>query len=105
MTRIFLTTLRDQTKAFAYGLPKNTVGNYRLLKGALNQRFKNTALKKSYIVEAKLRRKTDRDISGFWPSYTRLVSTCLSREQRIYAGKFSEDSLDNCRASENSGVR
>lgn len=51
MTRIFLTTLRDQAEAFAYGLPENTVGNYQLLKGALNQRFGHTALKESYIAE------------------------------------------------------
>lgn len=54
MTRILLTTLRDQAEAFAYGLPENTVGNYQLLKGALNQRFGHIALKESYIAEAKL---------------------------------------------------
>ena len=61
MRRILLTALRDQAEAYAYGLPETILQDYNSLKNALNQRFGHTALKDSYIAEAKLRRKRDNE--------------------------------------------
>lgn len=39
MRRILLTTSREQTEAYAHGLPNNTLQDYNSLKNVLNQKF------------------------------------------------------------------
>ncbi|XP_062616013.1 uncharacterized protein LOC134277706 [Saccostrea cucullata] len=55
--RVLITTFRGQAEAFAYGLPDNIIGNYNQLKLQMDNRFGHTAMKESYIVEAKMRKK------------------------------------------------
>lgn len=57
MRCVLLTTLRGQAETYAYGLSDVVLADYLLLKNALDQRFGHTALKESYMAEAKLRRK------------------------------------------------
>lgn len=101
MARILLTTLRDQAEAFAYGLPENTVGNYQLLKGALNQRFGHTALKESYIAEAKLRRKQDKEtFRDFGQAIQDLYRRAYPENREYVLESSMKTFLDNCSASE-----
>lgn len=51
-----------------------SVGNYQLLKGALNQWFAHTALKESYIAEAKLHRNKTKRHSVI---LAKLYKTCI----------------------------
>lgn len=55
MRRILLTTSREQTEAYAHGLPNNTLQDYNSLKNVLNQKFGHKDL--FNIVKAKQRRK------------------------------------------------
>ena len=55
--RILITTFRGQAEAFAYGLPDSILQDYNQLKLQMDNRFGYTAMKETYIVEAKMRRK------------------------------------------------
>lgn len=55
--RVLITTFRGQAEAFAYGLPDSILQDYNQLKLQMDTRFGHTAMKESYIVEAKMRRK------------------------------------------------
>lgn len=98
MMHILLTTLRDHAEAFAYGLHVNTAGNYQLLKGALNQRFGHTALKESYIVEAKLRRKQDKETYRDFGQAMQDLYRRAYPENREYVleSSMKKTFLDNC---------
>lgn len=74
MTLILLTTLRDQAEVFAYGLPENTVGNYQLLKGALNQRFGHTALRRVISPRKRYEGNKTKRHSGI---LAKLYKTCI----------------------------
>lgn len=94
-------TLRDQAEAFVYKLPENTVGNYQLLKGALNQRFGHTALKESYIAESKFRRKQDKEtFRDFGQAIQDLYRRAYPENREYVLESSMKTFLDNCSASE-----
>lgn len=55
--RVLVTTFRGQAEAFANGLPDSIVQDFNQLKLQMDTRFGHTAMKESYIVEAKMQRK------------------------------------------------
>lgn len=55
--RVLISTFRGQAEAFAYGLPDGILQDYDQLKLQRDTRFGHTAMKESYIIEAKMRRK------------------------------------------------
>ena len=99
--RILLTTLRDQAEAYAYGLPETILQDYRALKNALNERFGHTALKESYIAEAKLRRK---QVKETFRDFGQAIQDLFRRaypENREYVIESSlKTFLDNCSDSD-----
>ena len=101
MRRVLLTTLRDQAETYAYGLPENTLSDYKLLKDALNQRFGHTALKESYIAEAKLRRKKEKET---FRDFGQAIEDLYRRAHTGNAEAIEENSLktflDNCSDNE-----
>lgn len=97
MRRILLTTLRDQAEAYAYGLPDITIRDYNSLKAALNQRFGHTALKDSYIAEAKLRRKRDTEtFRDFGQAIEDLYRRAYPDNREYVSESSMKTFLDNC---------
>lgn len=98
---VLLTTLRGQAETYAYGLPDNTMGNYQHLTEALNQRFGYTALKDSYIAEAKLRRK---HVNETFRDYGQAIEDLFRRAYPGNRACVDENSLktflDNCSENE-----
>lgn len=101
MRRILLTTLRDQAEAYAYGLPENTLQDYNSLKTALNQRFGHTALKESYIAEAKLRRKKENEtFRDFGQAIEDLYRRAFPDNRDFVTESSLKTFLDNCSSNE-----
>lgn len=98
---VLLTTLRGQAETYAYGLPDNIMGNYQHLTEALNQRFGYTALKDSYIAEAKLRRK---HVNETFRDYGQAIEDLFRRAYPGNRACVDENSLktflDNCSENE-----
>lgn len=98
---VLLTTLRGQAETYVYGLTDNTLRNYKLLTDALNQRFGHTALKDSYIAEAKLRRKRANET---FRDYGQAIEDLYRRAYPGNRGCIDENSLktflDNCSENE-----
>ena len=101
MRCILLTTLRDQAEAYAYGLPEGTLQDYNSLKNALNQRFGHTALKESYIAEAKLRRKKESEtFRDFGQAIEDLYRRAFPQNRDFVTESSLKTFLDNCSPNE-----
>lgn len=101
MRRILLTALRDQAEAYAYGLPETFLQDYNSLKNALNQRFGHTALKDSYIAEAKLRRKRDNEtFRDFGQAIEDLYRRAYPDNREYVSESSMKTFLDNCSVSD-----
>lgn len=101
MRRILLTALRDQAEAYAYGLPETILQDYNSLKNALNQRFGHTALKDSYIAEAKLRRKRDNEtFRDFGQAIEDLYRRAYPDNREYVSESSMKTFLDNCSVSD-----
>ena len=101
MRSVLLTTLRGQAETYAYGLPENVLGDYQSLKNALNQRFGHTALKESYIAEAKLRRKrTNESFRDFGQAVEDLYRRAYPTNRETVGSNSLKTFLDNCSDNE-----
>ena len=100
--RVFFTVLRGQAETYAYGLPDNVRNDWQLLKNDMDKRFGHTAMKDTYIAEAKLRRRKPNE------SFRDFGQVIQDLYRRAYPSnrEYVEDSslktyLDNCSDSEN----
>jgi hypothetical protein len=100
MRCILLTTVRDQTEAYAYGLPENTLQDYNSLKNALNQKFGHTALKESYIAEAKLHHKESETFRDFGQAIEDLYRCAFPQNRDFVTESSLKTFLDNCSPNE-----
>ena len=101
MRRILLTALRDQAEAYAYGLPETILQDYNSLKNAINQRFGHTALKDSYIAEAKIRRKRDNEtFRDFGQAIEDLYRRAYPDNREYVSESSMKTFLDNCSVSD-----
>ena len=97
MIAVLLTTLRGQAETYAYGLPENVLGDYQSLKDALNQRFGHTALKESYIAEAKLRcKKQNESFRDYGQAIEDLYRRAHPANREFVEINSLKTFLDNC---------
>jgi hypothetical protein len=69
--RILISKFRGLAEAFAYRLPDSILQDYNQLKLQMDNRFRHTAMKEAYIVEAKIGEKvSNRIILRFWSSHS-----------------------------------
>ena len=92
-----LTTLRGQAETYAYGLPESILHDYGSLSRALNERFGHTALKESYLAEAKLRKKKDSEsFRDFGQAIEDLYRRAHPGNREFVEENSLKTFLDNC---------
>ena len=94
---VLLTTLRGQAETYAYGLPESILHDYGSLSRALNERFGHTALKESYLAEAKLRKKKDSEsFRDFGQAIEDLYRRAHPGNREFVEENSLKTFLDNC---------
>ena len=94
---VLLTTLRGQAETYAYGLPESILHDYGSLSRALNERFGHTALKESYLAEAKLRKKKDSEsFRDFGQAIEDLYRSAHPGNREFVEENSLKTFLDNC---------
>ena len=94
---IFFTVLRGQAETYAYGLPMEIRNNWTELKRAMDDRFGHRAMKKSYVAEAKMRKKKQSETFRDFGQAIEDIYRTAYPDNRDYVQESSmETFLDNC---------